>query len=130
MSRLLVLGAVLGSMLLGTGCVVKVTPRPDYDHCVVNSDCESGICADTRVTTTTGGSITGYQCTRGCGSSAACADRSIAGYGGACLMIAGDTSPSSFYCYQGCATTADCPGSGVCTPVTGGAVGYACFPSY
>ena len=44
-------------------------------------------------------------------------------------MISSDPGFDSFYCYQGCATTADCPGTGICTPVTGGAVGSACFPN-
>jgi hypothetical protein len=99
--------------------------RPDYDMCAVSSDCQSDVCALTTVTTTSGGTLSGHQCTRACASSSECGDRN--GMGAACLMIAG--TASAFYCYQGCTLDSDCPGvNGVCTPVTGGAVGHVCFP--
>jgi len=122
MSRWFVLGTVLlGAVLFGSGC----GPQPDYAYCSSNAGCTSGICANVRVRTTTGAFMSGHQCTRECVSSSECRDRN--GMGAACLMIA-DTF-SGFYCYQGCTFDIDCPGTGVCTPVTGGAVGSVCFPS-
>lgn len=122
MSRWFVLGAVLvGAGLFGAGC----GPVRDYSYCVTNRDCESNVCAQTTVVTTTGRTISGHQCTRPCSVSSECGSRNS--YNAACLMIAG--TATAFYCYQGCAYDYDCPGTGICTPVTGGAVGSVCFPS-
>ena len=123
MNRWLVIGAVLVAGVLGTGC----GPLPDYSHCFSNDDCVSGVCAEIHAPTTTGGVIIGRMCTRPCGSSSECRARS--GYAGGCLMISADSTPGSFYCYQGCSTDFDCP-TGVCTPITGGASGAVCFPDH
>ena len=105
-----------------------ISLAPDYEHCNVGGDCMSGECTEVSVTLTDGSMQTGRQCTHSCTTSSSCVDRRGGGsLGAACLMLAGTSS--GFFCYQGCSSTADCFGSGTCLPVTGGAVGNACFPN-